>query len=140
MVLSSCSAAKTEPVSMSLYSSSNQKLKQKAAVLQKKLEKAKRSLSEEEKAIDRLRSQVCDAELDAIEVKVSNFEKRWKCDPVRLAQSLRKDVGVLFLEDREVLTRIIRSGPDSPRAQDLLNRILEVITQLSDYSQSTYVK
>lgn len=101
-------------------------------MLQKKLEKAKRTLSEEEQAIDKLRSQLCDAELNAIESKVDVFEKKWKSDPARLMQAPRRDIANLFIEDREVLTRIIQVGPDTMRAQVLLDRILQLITQMSD--------
>lgn len=136
LMLASCTAAKSQPASVSVYTAGSQKLKQKAVVLQKKLEKAKRTLSEEEQAIDKLRSQLCDAELNAIESKVDVFEKKWKSDPSRLMQSPRHDISNLFIEDREILTRIIQVGPDTMRAQILLDRILQMITQISDFVPS----
>ncbi len=112
----------------------NHKLKGKAVVLQKKLASAERSLLEDQSAIERLRSQVCDAELNAIESQINTIEQKWKSDPQKIAQSLRREVSVLFLDERETLTRIIQNGPDVMRAQVLLDRILQLITQVSDSS------
>lgn len=108
------------------------KLKQKAVTLQKKLGRAERTLSEDQQSIDRLRHQLCEAELNFIESKLENLEKKWKVDPQRLIQSARAHVSNLFIEEREVLIRIIQRGPETSRAQVLLDRILQLITEMSN--------
>jgi|GEM_PF-3450261 len=115
------------------YSQSDSKLRQKATFLQKKLEKAQRTLSEDEKSIERIRAQLCEAELNAIESKVESFENQWRTDPQRLIQSIRPEFSKVFFEERETLNRIIRIGIDIPRAQTLLDRVLLLITELSDF-------
>ena len=113
------------------------KLKQKAVLLQKKLDKAQRTLSEDEKAIGRLRTQLCEAELNAIESKLEIFESQWRTNPQRLIKGLRAEFSKLFLDEREALSRIIHGGTDVRRAQALLDRVLQLITQLSDSESLT---
>jgi hypothetical protein len=134
LFFSNCSAPKQTAFQPVFQPHADPRLKQKAIVLQKKLDKAQHTLSENQQTLDRLRSQLCEAELNAIESSIESFESRWRSDPQKLMQSLRRDVPNLFLDERESLSRIIRSGPDSARAQDLLDRVLQLITQLSDYS------
>lgn len=134
LFLSSCSAPQQSSFQAIFQPHADPKLKQKAIVLQKKLDKAQHTLSENQLTIDRLRSQLCEAELNAIESSIESFESRWRSDPQKLIQSLHRDVPNLFLDERESLSRIIRLGPDSRRAQVLLDRVLQLITQLSDFN------
>ncbi|MBF8262919.1 MAG: hypothetical protein HW387_584 [Parachlamydiales bacterium] len=132
LFLCACSA-RQEPSALAVFHEPTDiRLKQKALLLQKKLSKAQHALTEDERAIERLRSLLCEAELNAIEAKVESFEKKWHTEPHRITQSLRKEVPCLFHEERATLSRIIRGGPDIFRAQVLLDRILQLITQLSD--------
>jgi hypothetical protein len=110
----------------------DQKLKQKVLVLQKKLQKAEKTLSEDGRAIQQLRVQIYNAQLNAIEAKVECFEKKWQSDPQRLAMTLKKERSNLFEEERQMISLIIQDGFDSLRAQVLLDRILLLITQISD--------
>jgi hypothetical protein len=132
LLLASCTTKQISNQPAAIRLLPDYKLKQKAVVLQQKLSKAEHALCEDQEAIRRLRSQVCDAELKAIESQINNLEQKWISDPRRVAQGLRPEVSHLFLEERETLSRIIQTGPDSVRAQVLLDRILQLITQLSD--------
>ena len=129
---SACTAKQQVSLQTAFHPQGDVKLKQKAILLQKKLDKAQRTLSEDEQTIERLRSELCDAELNAIESKVESFESQWRGNPQRLIQSIRPEFPKLFLSERETLSRIIHKGPDIRRAQALLDRVLQLITQLSD--------
>ena len=132
-ILASCTAKQQGNTQAAFFHPQvNHKLKGKAAVLQKKLSNAERALLEDQSAIERLRSQVCDAELNAIESQIDNLEQKWRSDPQKIAQSLKREVSVLLLEERETLNRIIQNGPEVRRSQVLLDRILQLITQVSD--------
>jgi hypothetical protein len=131
-VCSSCGVSKQASLQTVFHPQGDSKLRQKAALLQKKLDNAQRTLSEDEKTIERLRSQLCDAELNAIESKVESFENQWRTNPQRLIQCVRPEFAKVFLDEREALSRIIHKGPDVRRAQALLDRVLQLITQLSD--------
>lgn len=129
---SACSVKHEASLPTAFHSQGDAKLRAKAALLQKKLETAQRTLSEDEQTIERLRVQLCEAELKAIESKVASFESQWRSNPQRLIQSVRPEFSKLFLEERETLSRIIHGGIDAQRAQALLDRVLQLITQLSD--------
>lgn len=129
---SACSIGQQASSQIVYHPQGDIRLKQKAALLQKKLDKAQHTLSEDEKTIERLRLQLCEAELNAIESKVKSFESQWLSNPQRLIQSVRPEFSKLFLEERETLSRIIHGGADVQRAQALLDRVLQLITQLSD--------
>jgi hypothetical protein len=132
LLFSACSVKQQASKQAVFHPQADIKLKQKAAIFQKKLEKAQRTLSEDEKTIERLRSQLCEAELNAIESKLESFESQWKSNPQRLIQSIRPEFSKIFLDERETLSRIIHAGPDVHRARVLLDRVLQLITQLSD--------
>lgn len=96
------------------------KQRQKISNLQKKLEVAAK---EKEKAItevERLQNEIDEAKLALIRKQIDDYEKR-------------KEKNV-FVEEREVLYRLIQSGESSKafEAQVELDRILRVITELSD--------
>ncbi len=106
--------------------------KQKVAILQRKLTSAQHALLEDQEEVEKLRMQLCDAQLEAVNAKISSVEEKWQMDPDRLVKSIGFQTSSLFLEEREVLHEIIQSGPQSVRAQELLDRILQMITQLSN--------
>lgn len=96
------------------------KQRQKISNLQKKLEVAAK---EKEKAItevERLQNEIDEAKLALIRKQIDDYEKR-------------KEKNV-FVEEREVLYRLIQSGESSKafEAQVELDRILRVITEFSD--------
>jgi hypothetical protein len=45
---------------------------------------------------------------------------------------VRPEFSKLFFDERETLNRIIQKGPNVQRAQTLLDRVLQLITQLSE--------
>lgn len=126
--VTSCASRQEPATPISFYEPQEGKLKQKTVNLQKKLEIAEKNIIEDQQILDRLRAQLCDAEMNIIEVKVENYEKKWRSNPDRFAQ-LGPD---LFLNDRETLNRIIRTGISTQKAQLLLDRVLELITQISE--------
>jgi DNA repair exonuclease SbcCD ATPase subunit len=109
----------------------DRKQRQKIAFYHKKLESAERALSKTQEEVDLLRHQIWQAELKAIETQVKALEERWKGDPYGLSRQLA-DVSLLFIDERETLHRITQDSPFAPHAQQLLDRILQLITQLSD--------
>ena len=113
----------------------NRKQKHKAALLQKKLAVAERKLQETQEETDRLRQALCEAELNAIETDLDQLEQKWQTSPEQLATSLRGEAPSLFLEERQMLHTIIDLDQSSMRAQFLLDRFLQLITQLSDTKQ-----
>jgi hypothetical protein len=114
-----------------MHSQPERKFKQKAQVMRKKLTKAEQALAEEQKTIELMRSELFDAELNAIESQVERLEKRWKHNPASLTMLMQCDIAKLFLDERETLNRMIRANENTLRAQNLLDRILQLITQLS---------
>jgi galactokinase/mevalonate kinase-like predicted kinase len=94
-------------------------------VLQSQLIHAERALLKDQEEVDRLRAQLYEAELVAIEKRIDFFERTWQIQSIQHSNAL-------FLKEREILHRIIQSGPFAARASDLLDRILHLITQVSD--------
>lgn len=101
---------------------SAKKQKQKIAVLQKKLEQAEKEQKKVEDEVERLASEIDQVQLSLIRKQVDKYEKKNEKSPS------------LFLEERESLYRMIQSGPSpsSFEAQVELDRILRLITELSD--------
>ena len=101
---------------------SPKKQKQKIAVLQKKLELAEKEQQKVQSEVDQLISAIAEARLSLIRRHVDDYEKKGEKPPN------------LFLEEREALYRMIQSGPSPSalEAQVELDRILRLITELSD--------
>lgn len=100
--------------------------KQKIASLQKKLEAAEREQRAAQSEVEKLALEIEEAQIALIRRQVDDYEKK---------AGLASD---LFLEEREALYQIIRSGPGpaSFEAQVELDRILRLITERSDESKS----
>ena len=117
----------------------NRQQKHKAALLQKKLAIAEKKLQDSQEEANKLRLALCEAELNVIETDLDLLEEKWQANPMQLAVSLRGAAPNLFLEEREALYAIIDLDRSSTRAQFLLDRFLQLMTQLSDvncYSQN----
>ena len=112
----------------------HRKHKHKAALLQKKLAAAERKLQETQEETQRIRSALCEAELNAIEIDLEHLEKKWQTNPEQLLATLQQEAPHLFLEERQMLHTIIDLDESSLRAQLLLDRFLQLITQLSETS------
>jgi hypothetical protein len=129
---SACSYQVDLQNAFSVQSSVDRKQKQKVVFLQKKLIAAEREFLREQEEVEALRSALCDAQLSLIESELERLEDRWRSNPAQLTCALFCDAPTLLFEEREQLYRIIQAGPDVPRAQNLLDRILQMITQVSD--------
>lgn len=97
-------------------------------LLKTKLLIAERALRKEQKEIEHLQQELFDAELNLIEMRLTLFEQRWK------KEGTAEESSTLFLQEREALHQMIQAG--LPRAQMLLDRILQLITQISDTNNS----
>ena len=128
-LFASCSLVQQSYAPMAV---ANRRQKHKAALLHKKLVVAERKLHETQEETERLRQALCEAELNAIETDLDLLEQKWQTNPQQLAASLQGTAPTLFLEEREVLHTIIDLDQSSMRAQFLLDRFLQLITQLSD--------
>lgn len=105
-----------------IQSLSIRKQKQKIAFLQKKLQLAQREKEQAEDYAENLVQEINEAELNLIRNQLNKYEKNKKKDPA------------LFMNEREALYRMIQSGPSPAafEAQVELDRILRIITELSD--------
>lgn len=118
-VLTSCFGGNELAV---VHGPSAKKQKQKIAVLQKKLESAEKTQKKVEDEVEKLASAINEVQLALIRRQIDDYERK------------ENKVPNLFLEEREVLYRMIQGGP-SPSAFDAqveLDRILRIITELSD--------
>ncbi len=137
LFLSSCAVRDQMVANNTFLSGSDRKQKQKVIVLQKKLEMAERSLAKSKADVEDLRSLLYDAQLDSIETRLEVLERKWQTDPVALSQALYMETARLFLEEREILYQILQAGVSIHRAQSLIDRILQLITQINDCAVRT---
>jgi len=104
------------------------KQKQKVSNLRKKLEATEEEKEGVEKKIERLQREIDEAELALIKRQIDEYERH----PY-------KEIS-LFIEEREALYRLIQTG-DSSQSKDAqveLDRILRIITELSDGTRHVY--
>lgn len=101
---------------------SPKKQKQKIAVLQKKLEAAEKEHRDAQTEVEKLASEIEEAQLALIRRQVDDYERK------------NERSSALFLDEREALYQIIQTGPGpaSFQAQIELDRILRLITERSD--------
>ena len=113
------------------------KQKQKIAFLQKKLDFAEKEQKKVAEEIDFLHEEIKQAELAFVrrivfetEEKLRKFEE----NPLNRSKFTESQISHLFLEEREILHRMIQAGPTpaSLEAQGVLDQILRLITSLSD--------
>jgi len=105
------------------------KQKQKIALLQKKLHLAEKEHKKLKAHIDRLSDDMRETELAYIRKQIDAFEDLIRKQPSKKADF---DNAELFLEEREKLHRMIQSSESTYEAQIVLDRILQLITELSD--------
>jgi hypothetical protein len=113
------------------------KQKQKIAFLQKKLERAEKDKKKAEEEVEFLNEEMRQAELAFVRrivhetaTKLRQIEE----DPASRFKFTEREISNLFLEEREILHRMIQGGPTpaSLEAQGVLDQILRMITHLSD--------
>jgi len=105
------------------------KQKQKIALLQKKLQIAEKQQVKLKGEIERLSDEMRETELAYIRKQIDDYEDLIRKTPSKKAGFSGSD---LFLEEREKLHRIIQRGESVFEAQIVLDRILQLITELSD--------
>lgn len=107
---------------------SPKKQKQKIAVLQKKLEFAEKEQKKIASDVERLATEIEEAKIALIRRQLDEYECRSDKAPT------------LFMEEREALYRMIQSGPSPAafEAQVELDRILRIITELSDEERHVF--
>jgi len=105
------------------------KQKQKIAVLQKKLQLAEKEEKKLKTQIERLSDEMREAELAYIRNQIDDYENLIRKHPSKKADF---DSGELFLAERETLHKMIQRNESIYEAQVVLDRILQLITELSD--------
>jgi len=102
--------------------------KQKIAVLQKKLESAEKAQKKIENSVEKLSFEIDEAQLALIRRQLDDHE----------INELKNTT--LFAEERESLYKMIESGPSPSacEAQVVLDRILRMITELSDEEKHVF--
>jgi Tfp pilus assembly protein PilN len=113
------------------------KQKQKIAFLQKKLQLAEKDQKKIAEVVDFLHEEIKKAELAFVRRIVSETEeklRKFEENPLYRSKFTENEISNLFLEEREILHRIIQAPltPASLEAQGLLDQILRLITSLSD--------
>lgn len=123
LLLTACFSA---PEQMVAQGASAKKQKQRISTLQKKLELAEKERLKVQSEVEQLALEIDRAQLALIRKQLDKYEQKKEKTPS------------LFLEEREVLYRMIQSGasPSSFEAQVELDRILRIITALSDEKKS----
>jgi hypothetical protein len=118
LVLAGCVQLQDTPV----VAMSAKKQKQKIATLQKRLETAEEEQRVAQSEIEKLAMEIEEAQVALIRRQIDDYERK------------AEKQSPLFLEEREALYQIIRSGPGPAafQAQSELNRILRLITERSD--------
>lgn len=113
------------------------KQKQKIALLQKKLKVAEKHQRQAQEEVERLSSEMEKTQLALIQKEVDSYEEQMrKCqsDPQRATYLFQIESSTFFLKERELLHQMIQNGPSPSafEAQLILDRILRMITELSD--------
>jgi septal ring factor EnvC (AmiA/AmiB activator) len=105
------------------------KQKQKIAFLQKKLQLAEKEQRKLKAQVERLSDEMREAELAYIRKQIDDYEALIRKQPSKKADY---DSADLFLSERERLHQMIQTSESSYEAQVVLDRILQLITELSD--------
>lgn len=110
------------------------KQKQKVLVLQKKLEKALQEQARLQDEVALLQTEILQAQLSVVRNKLDATERRMRPWQTEQPKELQADAAGLFIPERELLHQIIQTGPspEAFEAQVELDRILRLITELSD--------
>jgi len=106
------------------------KQKQKIVLLQKKLQLAEKEQKKIQAHVERLSDEMREAELAYIRKQVDGYEELIRKQPSKMADF---DSAELFSDERERLHKMIHSSESSYEAQVVLERILQLVTQLQDH-------
>ena len=105
------------------------KQKQKIVLLQKKLQLVGKEQDRVHTQIEKLNGELETVQLTYIRNKVDDYEELLRKDP---RKRFYFDSADLFAEERETLHQMIQSGHAIFEAQVVLDRILQLITELGD--------
>ena len=113
------------------------KQKEKVETLHKKLQTAEEERAKAHAEVNRLQKEIEKAELHLVRKQVESYEKQIHAlqrDPQKYLQFLQCQKSSLFLPEREMLHQMIQQGSPlaASEAQIVLDRILRMITELSD--------
>ncbi len=139
LILTSCFSL-IEDKPLVLQSAPVRKQKRQITLLQKKLKAAETTQKKALDEVQRVQEEIEQAQLALIRKQVDRYEKKFeeaRKDPKEWANLTAQDPSSLFAPEREELYQIVQKGP-SPAAFDAqveLDRILRLITQLSDESK-----
>ena len=123
--LSSCFSGREEYI---VQTPTPKRQKQKIALLQKKLKGAEKEQLKISSEIERISREISETEISLIRRQLDEYERR------------NNTSFSLFMEEREALYRMIQSGPspEAFEAQVELDRILRLITEMSDEAKYTF--
>ncbi len=105
------------------------KQKQKIVLLQKKLQIAEKEQQKLKVKIERLSDEMREVEIAYMRKQIDQLEEIIRKQPSKKADI---DASELFLEEREKLHKMIQKSESTYEAQIVLDRILQLITELSD--------
>ena len=105
------------------------KQKQRLLFLQKKLQMAEKEKNKREEEVDRLAEEVSLAQLSLFSKLVDECEQEILHNPKKWS---KVQIEGLFLKERETLYELIQTSSYSFEAQLVLDKILQIITTLSD--------
>ncbi len=107
------------------------KQKQKIVLLQKKLYLAEKEERKVKEKMEKLCDEMRETELGLIRRQIDDYEELIQKTPSKRADF---ESSTLFLKERERLYWMIRNGKATSEAQIVLDRILQLVTELSDVS------
>jgi hypothetical protein len=124
--LVACTQSYTESSS---YEMPLTKQRQRVTFLQKKLQMAEKERSRTEEEVERLGEELSLAKLSLISKLVEECSREIEHNPKKWSGV---QAGDLFLKERETLYELIQTSSYSFEAQLVLDKILQIITNLSD--------
>jgi len=122
----SCTGSYAESIS---YEMPLTKQRQRVIFLQKKLQMAEKERKKVEEEVERLAEEIALAKLTLISRMVDDCEQEILQNPKKWSGV---DTAGLFLKERESLHEMIQHGSYGFEAQLVLDKILQIITELSD--------
>jgi len=134
LLLTSCTGSYLEDSSQEMPLT---KQRQRVAFLQKKLQMAEKEQKKMTEELERLSEEVTLAKLSLISRLVSECEQEILHNPKKWSGVPTES---LFLKERESLYEMIQTSSYSFEAQMVLDKILQIITELSDEKSTTYKK
>lgn len=109
------------------------KQRQKISYLQKKLQLAEKEQKKLQIQIERLSDEAREVELAFIRKQIDHFEETIRKNPNKKSDFKSGD---LFLDEREKLHTMILKSESPYEAQVVLERILQLITDLDSYESN----